>query len=214
MPRVFLSNIEQIAMFSRSGGKPGLPRCTAKQMENGCDSRRLIFWPGLARRLLKGRQRTEGTSEVQMGRMAVEQTVLVVESDSERGRKLEVLLRIAGYRTVSFAAIEEAINWSTACARQGQEVCLLNSAPGPVLELAALLQKIRQCHIELPVLLVNRDLPALATRPEARRQLAAIGVHICDPTEICEALLGIFTRQGWLPTAGACDASPLQESRS
>lgn len=125
--------------------------------------------------------------------MGMDLTVLLVEADAERGSRLEVLLRIAGYRIVPFATVEEAINWSTACSKGGgREVCLLNSVSLPVLELALLLEKVRTCRVDLPLLVVNRALPTLATHPDARRQLAGSGVYICEPTEIVAALAEIL----------------------
>ena len=127
----------------------------------------------------------------------MELTVLLVDPDTERAARLEILLRIAGYRSVPFATVEEAINWSTACSKEGaREVCLLNSAPVPVLELAALLQKIRHARVDLPLLLVNRALPTLTTHPDTRRQLAGSGVFICEPTEIAAALAAILHQCG------------------
>ncbi|HBT83049.1 MAG TPA: hypothetical protein DEB35_06340 [Desulfuromonas sp.] len=123
----------------------------------------------------------------------MQQTILLVENDSARGKRLEFLLRLADYQVRHFVSVEEAINWRLTCsARYETGICLLLGTPGPVVELATLLQQLHSRVLDLPVLLVNRDLPSFTVRRDGRRQLACLGVHVCVPTEISATLAAIF----------------------
>jgi len=123
----------------------------------------------------------------------MQQSVLLVENDSTRSKRLEFLLRLAEYQVRNFASVEEAINWRTTCSAEPEAgICLLLGTPGPVLELAALQQQLHNSCFDLPVVLVNRDLPPFVARLDGRRQLAGLGVHICEPTEISATLAAIF----------------------
>lgn len=122
-------------------------------------------------------------------------TVLLVEQDSERGKRLEFLLRLAEYDVRRFASVAEAINWRMTCSTVRETGhCLLLGTPGPIPELTAMLQQLH-CHgIELPVVLVNRIPPAHPARLDGCRPLAGLGVHVCEPSEISAALATIFQR--------------------
>lgn len=119
--------------------------------------------------------------------------VLLVEQDRARGKRLEFLLRLAAYQVRYFASVEEAINWRTTCSVDIEDkVCLLLGTPGPALELATLLQQLHTRGLQLPVLLVNRTPSSFVPRLDERRQLACLGVRICEPTEISGELAAIF----------------------
>lgn len=132
----------------------------------------------------------------------MQQTVLLVEQNVERSNRQEFLLRLAGYRVRCFADVEEAINWNTACsAERTANLCLLLSTPGPMKEVVQRLQLLRSGWNELPILLINRALPPLAAHSNGCRQLACIGVHICEATEVTETLAAILQkRQGQVAT--------------
>lgn len=127
-----------------------------------------------------------------LGANHMKRTVLLVEQNAARRGRLEFLLNLAGYRIQRCADVEEALNWSLTRAEAGGEHCLLIGTPGPLLELASLFQLLHAQCADLAVLLVNRTQPPLAPQPQARQQLARIGVHICEATEISEALTAIF----------------------
>lgn len=137
---------------------------------------------------------------------SMQRTVLLVEHDNERGKRLEFLLRLAEYQVRRFSRVEEAINWRMTCSDAEEAgLCLLLGTPGPVLELSALLQQLHSSSIELPVLLVNREPASFIARLDGRRQLVCLGVHVCEPTEISASLAAIFNHYQGLPLRRAPD---------
>ena len=114
----------------------------------------------------------------------MQQTILLVENDSARGKRLEFLLRLADYQVRHFVSVEEAINWRLTCsARYETGICLLLGTPGPVVELATLLQQLHSRGLDLPVLLVidagGQARSAAATALACSRPRAVSGLSLC-----------------------------------
>lgn len=115
--------------------------------------------------------------------------IMIIETDDDRIKQVNFLLRLAGYESHVSANVREAVNWAQVCHLAGEEaLCLLINSVESHDECVDALQTLAHYAFPLPVLLVRRgqwcgDLPT-ARFPTLR-------ILCCPPATLNAALTAI-----------------------
>lgn len=83
--------------------------------------------------------------------------IMVIETDEERFKQVNFLLRLASYESRTVANASEAANWSRVSHQAGEEaLCLLINSVGSPDECSHLLQTLAKYAFPLPIIMVRR----------------------------------------------------------
>lgn len=115
--------------------------------------------------------------------------IMVIETNEERFKKVNFLLRLTGYESRIVANVREAANWARVCHLAGEEVfCLLINSVESSEECLSALQPLAHYAFPLPVVLVRRgqwdgDLPTT--------RFPTLRILCCPPVTINAALSAV-----------------------
>lgn len=115
--------------------------------------------------------------------------IMVIESDDERFKQINFLLRLAHYESRSVANVSEAVNWARLSHQAGEEsLCLLVNSVNSAEDCLEILPVLAKYSFPLPVILVRRDKWDGAV-PTAR--FPTLRILSCLPATINAALSAI-----------------------
>lgn len=120
--------------------------------------------------------------------------IMVIETDAERFKQVNFLLRLAGYESRLVANVREAANWARVCHLAGEEeFCLLINSVESSEECLSVLQPLAHYAFPLPVVLVRRgqwdgDLPTM--------RFPTLRILCCPPATINAALSAVAQSSG------------------
>lgn len=84
--------------------------------------------------------------------------IIGIETDDERIKQIQFLLRLAGYENLFAANISEAVNWARVFHQAGEDcLCLLINSVSSAEECLSYLQPLAQYTVQLPVIMVRRN---------------------------------------------------------
>lgn len=119
--------------------------------------------------------------------------IMVVETDDERLKQTNFLLRLTGHENRTIANIREAVNWARVCHQSGEAVlCLLINSVSSREECITLLHELSYLTFPLPVIMVRRG-QWDGSVPTAR--FPTLRILCCPPATINAALTAIDQSQ-------------------